>query len=233
MRSAWNLLSSVEIESAGSWIATPRRSKKTAHASEQERPDVTAQRQAWRATQAELNPQRLVFIDETGASTKMARLCGRSLRGSRCLAAIPHGHWKTTTFVGALRLGGMTAPTVLDGPMDGPAFLAWIEQMLAPTARARRRRRDGQSARPQAGRCAHCDRGHRRNTALPAAIFARSQPNRDGILQVQGALEEGGGADHRGPLDCHCPGPAETHPQEIAPATSPPPDTSLCDQNLL
>ena len=79
-------------------------------------PDVAAQRQAWRATQAEVDPQRLVFIDETGASTKMARLCGRSLRGTRCLAAIPHGHWKTTTFVGGLRLGGMTAPTVLDGP---------------------------------------------------------------------------------------------------------------------
>jgi transposase len=63
----------------------------------------------------------------------MARLCGRSLRGTRCLAASPHGHWKTTTFVGGLRLGGMTAPMVLDGAMDGPAFLAWIEQMLAPT----------------------------------------------------------------------------------------------------
>lgn len=62
----------------------------------------------------------------------MARLRGRSLRGTRCLGAIPHGHWKTTTFVGGLRLGGMTAPMVLDGPMDGPAFLAWIERMLAP-----------------------------------------------------------------------------------------------------
>ena len=79
--------------------------KKTAHASEQERPDVAAQRQAWRAAQAELDPQRLVFIDETGASTKMARLCGRSLRGTRFLGAIPHGHWKTTTFVGGLSVG--------------------------------------------------------------------------------------------------------------------------------
>ncbi len=64
----------------------------------------------------------------------MARLRGRSRRGTRCLGAIPHGHWKTTTFVGGLRLGGMTAPMVLDGAMDGPAaFLAWVEQMLAPT----------------------------------------------------------------------------------------------------
>jgi transposase len=91
------------------------------------------QRQAWRATQTELDPRRLVFIDETGASTKMARLRGRSLRGTRCLGAVPHGHWKTTTFVGGLRLGGVTAPMVLDGAMDGPAFLAWIEQMLART----------------------------------------------------------------------------------------------------
>lgn len=63
----------------------------------------------------------------------MARLRGRSLRGTRCLASIPHGHWKTTTFVGGLRLAGMTAPMVLDGAMDGVAFLAWTEQVLAPT----------------------------------------------------------------------------------------------------
>ena len=63
----------------------------------------------------------------------MARLRGRSQRGMRCLGSIPHGHWKTTTFVGGLRLGGMTAPMVLDGAMDGPAFLAWIEQALVPT----------------------------------------------------------------------------------------------------
>ena len=63
----------------------------------------------------------------------MARLHGRSRRGTRCKAAIPHGHWKTTTFVGGLRLGGMTAPMMLDGPMDGAAFLAYVEQVLAPT----------------------------------------------------------------------------------------------------
>ena len=75
----------------------------------------------------------MVFVDETGASTKMARLYGRALRGERCVAAVPHGHWKTTTFVGGLRLSGMTAPMVLDGPMNGLAFLAWVEQELAPT----------------------------------------------------------------------------------------------------
>jgi len=74
-----------------------------------------------------------VFIDETGASTKMARRYGRSPRGERCRASVPHGHWKTTTFVGALRLEGMTAPMILDGAMHGDAFLAYVEQVLAPT----------------------------------------------------------------------------------------------------
>lgn len=112
-----------------------RPSKKTAHASEQERPDVVSERRAWRAAQPDLDPARLVFIDETGTSTKMARLYGRSRRGMRCIAAIPHGHWKTITFVGGLRRAGMTAPMVLDGPMDGPAFLAYVEQVLGPTLR--------------------------------------------------------------------------------------------------
>ncbi len=63
----------------------------------------------------------------------MARLRGRAPRGERCRAPVPHGHWKTTTFTGALRLSGMTAPMVLDGAMNGAAFLAYVEQVLVPT----------------------------------------------------------------------------------------------------
>ena len=107
-------------------------SKKTAHASEQERPDVAERRTAWRAEQQGFDASRLVFIDETGASTKMARLRGRSERGERCIAAIPHGHWKTTTFVGALRSTGMTAPMVIDGAMNGEAFEVYAREFLAP-----------------------------------------------------------------------------------------------------
>jgi transposase len=94
---------------------------------------VKARRVTWFEAQPDLDPERLVFIDETGASTKMARLGGRSPRGERCRASIPHGHWKTTTFVGALRLRGMTAPMTLDGAMHGAAFLAYVERVLAPT----------------------------------------------------------------------------------------------------
>jgi transposase len=63
----------------------------------------------------------------------MARIRGRARRGERCRAAVPHGHWKTTTFTAGLRLTGMTAPMVLDGAMNGPAFLAYVQQVLAPT----------------------------------------------------------------------------------------------------
>ncbi len=108
-------------------------SKKTAHAAEQERPDVAARRSAWFESQPDLDPCHLVFIDETGASTKMARLRGRSKRGQRCRAAVPHGHWKTTTFTAGLRLDGLIAPMLLDGPMNGVAFLAYVEQVLVPT----------------------------------------------------------------------------------------------------
>ena len=65
----------------------------------------------------------------------MARLRGRAKRGQRCRAPVPHGHWKTTTFTGALRLSGMTAPMVLDGPMNRAAFRAYVEQVLVPTLR--------------------------------------------------------------------------------------------------
>jgi transposase len=111
--------------------------KKTAHATEQQRPDVARRRQAWFDAQPDLDPEHLVFIDESGATTKMARLRGRAPLGQRCRAPVPHGHWKTTTFVGALRLSGMTAPMVLDGPMTGPAFLAYVQQVLAPTLDAK------------------------------------------------------------------------------------------------
>ena len=62
----------------------------------------------------------------------MARLRGRAVRGERCRASVPHGHWKTTTFTAGLRLSGLTAPMVLDGAMNGPAFLAYVEQVLVP-----------------------------------------------------------------------------------------------------
>jgi len=83
-----------------------------------------------------LSPQRLGFIDETWATTAMARRYGRARRGRRVVAAVPHGHWKTTTVVAALRHDGLTVPCVFDGAINGARFLAYVEQALAPTLRA-------------------------------------------------------------------------------------------------
>jgi transposase len=74
----------------------------------------------------------LIFIDETWATTNMARRRGRAPRGERLKAGIPHGHWKTTTFVAGLRLTGIAAPMVLDGPINRDAFTAYVEQVLVP-----------------------------------------------------------------------------------------------------
>ncbi len=109
--------------------------KKTAHASEQDRPDILKRREDWFEGQPDLDPERLVFIDETWASTNMARRYGRAPRGERLRVGVPHGHWKTTTFVAGLRLTGMVAPMVLDGPINGVSFQAYVDQVLVPELR--------------------------------------------------------------------------------------------------
>ncbi len=96
---------------------------------------MKAQRERWRADQPGWDPDRLVFVDETWASTNMARRYGRCPKGERLVCPVPHGHWKTTTFVAALRADGLTAPVVIDGAMTGDLFVAYVRQQLAPTLR--------------------------------------------------------------------------------------------------
>lgn len=102
-------------------------------AAEQERADIAEARRQFQAAQPQLDPARLVFLDETWTKTNMTRLRGRARRGQRLVAAVPYGHWKTSTFVAALRHDRMDAPLVLDGAMTGDAFRAYVEQFLAPT----------------------------------------------------------------------------------------------------
>jgi transposase len=109
--------------------------KKSAHAAEQDRPDILKRRWAWLEGQPDLDPAGLVFIDETWASTNMARTHGRAPSGERLRAGVPHGHWKTTTFVAGLRRTGMVAPMALDGPIDGASFQAYVERVLVPELR--------------------------------------------------------------------------------------------------
>ena len=94
------------------------------------------QREAWFESQTDLDPARLVFIDETWATTNMMRSHGRSRRGERLRMGYPHGHRKTTTLVAGLRRDGMVAPMVLDGPINGDWFEAYVRQILIPDLKA-------------------------------------------------------------------------------------------------
>jgi transposase len=102
-------------------------------AAEQFRPKVARFRARWRAHQHRLDPKRLIFIDETWIKTNMTRTCGWSAKGKRLTAHVPHGHWKTLTLLAGLRHDGIVAPFVLDGPINGEMFTAWVDQCLAPT----------------------------------------------------------------------------------------------------
>ena len=97
-------------------------------------------------------PRTPGFHDETGAATDMARRYGRCPRGQRLASGVPWGHWKTTTFVAALRVGQIAAPCVFNGPMDGPSFRAYVGQFVVPDPAPGRYFRDGQSSQPQSRR---------------------------------------------------------------------------------
>ena len=123
------------IRSGSLSTARPVTQKKALRAAEQDWPDVAAHRRRWRVWQPYMDPHAFVFLDETGATTNMARRYAWSPRGQRLVDAAPHGHWKTTTFLAGLRSTGIIAPLVLDGPMTGEPFLAYVGQLLAPELR--------------------------------------------------------------------------------------------------
>ena len=109
--------------------------KKTLIAAEQDRPDVARRRAQWTTYQNRIDPCRLVFIDETWTKTNMAPLRGWAPRGQRLKAKVPHGHWQTMTFLAALRHDRVTAPWLIDGPINGECFLLYVEEVLVPTLR--------------------------------------------------------------------------------------------------
>ena len=96
---------------------------------------MQAARSAWQAEQKQLEPSRLVFIDETWMTTNMTPRYGRAVKGQRLLGYAPHGHWHTTTFLAALCHDRLAAPAVFNGPINGETFLAWVLQFLVPLLR--------------------------------------------------------------------------------------------------
>jgi transposase len=105
-------------------------------AHEQDRPDVSRHRGRWRQRQASIDPGRFVFIDETWAKTNMTRRYGWAPRGERLIDKVPYGHWKTATFLAALRNDRIDAPCLFDGPINSERFLAYVKQFLVPTLKA-------------------------------------------------------------------------------------------------
>ena len=130
----------------------------------------------------------------------MARLRGWAPRGERCRAAIPHGHWKTTTFTAGLRLGGLAAPWCSTARWMARPSWSTSGACWCPT-HAGRHRDHGQPPRPQGGRGARGDRGGRRAAALPAAVLPGLQSDRDGLLEAQGSSAKGGRQNRRRAMD--------------------------------
>ena len=102
-------------------------------AGEQDRPDIARRRRQWIKHQGRVDASCLVFLDETWTKTNMAPLRGWSLSGTRLKAKVPHGHWKTMTFIAALRHDRIEAPWLIDGPINGERFRLYVEQVLVPT----------------------------------------------------------------------------------------------------
>ena len=171
----------------------PELQKKRA-AEEQTRPDVARRRARWKAHQGRIAPSRLVFIDETWVKTNMAPLRGWGTRGRRLKAYAPYGHWKTLTFIAALRHDRIDAPWVIDGPINGELFLLYIEQILAPTLSP------GDvvvldNLGSHKGKAARAAVRARRAPHLPAALQPRPEPDRAGLRQAQAPDAKGPAAD--------------------------------------
>jgi transposase len=119
-------------------VRSPRETqsqKKTLIAAEQGRPDIARRRSQWCKYRSRIDPARLVFIDETWTKTNMSPLRGWAPRGQRIKAHVPHGHWQTLTFLAALRHDQITAPWLIDGPINGESFRVYVENVLVPTLR--------------------------------------------------------------------------------------------------
>ena len=145
--------------------------------------------------------ENLVFIDETWISTSMTRRYGRAPRGQRCLDSAPHGHWETTTFVGALRRRRLTAPMVTDGPMDGETFLAYVHQFLCPTLQAGDTViLDNLSSHKVTG-VAKAITATGAALTLSAPLLTGSESDRKVLFQTQGAASQSRPTRYRYPLE--------------------------------
>ena len=146
---------------------------------------------------------RLIFIDETGTTTKMTRLRGRSAKGERLNSKAPFGHWGTQTFVAGLKCDGLIAPWVVDAPMNRTIFEAYVETQLAPALKPGDVVILDNLSSHKSERAETAIRSTGRMAPLPAALQPRPQSNRDGLLQAQGPSPRHRRQNHRRPLESH------------------------------
>lgn len=178
-------------------------SKKTLLASETDRADIVRKRRIWTAHRQpwmKRRPQRLVFIDETGTTTKMTRLRGRARRGQRLKMKAPFGHWGTQTFIAALRHDGLTAPWVIDRPMNRQIFEAYVETQLAPTLSPGDMVILDNLSSHRSEKAAAILKATWSVVPVPATLQPRSQSHRNGLRQTQSPSENGSSKDRRGPV---------------------------------
>ena len=207
--------------------------KKTGHAVEQDRPDVLKRRLDWFDGQLDLDPDRLVFIDETWTATNMTRSHGRCRKGERLRMGYPHGHRKTTTLVAGLRKTGMVAPMTLDGPINGDWFEAYVRHVLIPTLRPGDVViMDNLSSHKRASVREMIEAAGARLLFLPP-YSPDFNPDRDGLRQAQGAAQEGRRAHRRWSLEHHRQARRLLHAHKNARTTSPPADTMQIDRKTL
>ncbi len=173
---------------------------------------MARKRARWMSRRGRIDPRRLVFLDETWVKTNMAPLRGWGPKGRRLNGYAPHGRWKTLTFIAALRHDRIEAPFVIDGPINGAFFQAYVEQILAPTlspgdvvildnlgshkGKARQGRRQGQ----------------RRPSDLPAALQPGPEPHRTGLLQAQASDAQSPAQNPRGHMAKSRPAPRPLQP---------------------
>ena len=154
--------------------------------------------------QGMFDPARLVFLDETATSTNMVRLRGRCPRGQRRIAHVPHGHWKTITFVAGLRRRAVVAPLVLDGPMNATIFVTYLKECLAPKLkRGDVVIMDNLPVHRVAAVREVIEEAGAKLRYLPK-YSPGSQPDRASLQQTQGASTKSGGANYSAPLAQNC-----------------------------
>ena len=197
--------------------STPRSSasKKGVVASERDRPDVARRRTRWKERQVRIAPERLVFIDETWTRTDMEPLRGWATCGRRLTAKVPYGHWKTMTFIAALRHDRIEAPWMLDGPINAAAFQTYVEKALLPTLKPGDLVIMDKLSSHRSAAVRKAIRSARAKLIPAAEIFSRSQPDRTGLRQAQASLTQGGCANRRNPRSRCRPTPRHLHPARM------------------